>query len=433
MEKLAILDGSKAVTLGEKVISDWPIYGEEENESVLRVLHSGYNCYDEMEYLEQEFREYMDCKYALSVTNGTAGLHSAFFGIGVGAGDEIIAPSFSFWATSVPALCLGAVPIFADVNPNTLNIDPADIEHRITERTKAIVVLHYLGLPCEMDEIMRIARRHNLKVIEDACHAHGAVYHGRKLGTIGDVGVFSFQASKLMPTLEGGMLVTNNREYLERCLVLGHYGEQRLGDTRFEKFSQTGFGYKYRMHPLAAAIGRVQLRKLEALNKERSDNIEYFCKGISSLPGIRPRVVPRDSKRVYYGFRLQYFQEELNGLDINSFIAALVAEGVDCGYERYGPKHLEPLFTEEDIFAPGHPWNIGKRWDLPRCYGPGTLPETEKIYQRILSLPAWQKVPEGYLDQIIEAFRKIIKNVNQIPRSLTKVQMDQSGTKAVIR
>ena len=431
MSKLAIVGGPKSVTEPVEKFVKWPLYGKGEEEAVLRILHSGYDCYKEMEYFEEEFKDYMRVKYALSVNNGTAGLHSAFFAVGVGAGDEIITPSFAYWATCAPALCLGAVPIFADIKPETLNIDPAEIERRITPRTKAIVVLHYLGLPCEMDEIMRIAHKHNLKVIEDACHSHGAIYHDKKVGTIGDVGVFSFQASKLLPALEGGMLVTNNKEYLDRAKLLGHYGQ--LKNTPFEKFNDTGFGYKYRIHPLAAAIGRVQLRKLDALNKERNDNIEYFCSCISDLPALRPRVIPQNSKRTYYGFRLQYFPEELNGLDIDSFIAALLAEGASVSPERYRPQHLQPLYAEEDIFAKGHPWNIGERWNLPECYGPGRLPETERVPRRILVLSAWPRASKKLLNQQAEAFRKVIANIDQVPRSVAKLKANGNGRSALIR
>lgn len=432
MEKLSILGGPKAVRLEAKGATDWPIYGKEEDREVLRVLHSGYRCYEEMMALEKEFKKYMGCKYALSVINGTAGLHSAFYAVGLEAGDEIIVPSHSYWADCVTPLSSGAIPVFVDIKPNTLNMDPADIEHRITKRTKAIVVLHYLGLPCEMDAILRIARKHNLKVIEDACHAHGASYHGKKLGTIGDIGVFSFQASKLMPTIEGGMLVTDNKRYFERALVLGHYGE-RLKGTQFEKFSLTGFGYKYRMHPLSAALGRVQLRKLDAFNRERNANVEYFCRGISGLPGVRPCEVPKNSVRVYYGFRLQYAAKELNGLDLDSFVAAVEAEGVGCEFERYTPKHLEPLFTEEDIFGKGFPWNLGRRWKLPKCYGLGTMPNTEAVGQKVLSLPAWQKVSRQYLDQVVKAFHKVIENIDMVPRKTAKTRTQQDGTRAVIR
>jgi len=430
MSKLAILRGPKAVTLKEDE-TIWPMYGKEDEKAVLRILHSGYDCYEEMKHLEQEFKKYMGCEYALSVNNGTAGLHSAFFAVGLGAGDEIIAPSLGYWANCVTALNVGAVPVFADIRLDTLNIDPDDIERRITKRTKAIIVLHIWGLPCDMDAIMRIARKHKLKVIEDACHAHGAAYHGQKLGTIGDVGVFSFQASKIMTAIEGGMLVTNSRECYEKALVLGHYGE--LKGTRYEKFNLTGFGYKYRIHPVAAALARVQLRKLDAINRERNGNIEYFCKGIAGLPGVRPHVTPKNSKRVYYGFRLQYIPEELAGLKSSAFIAAMLAEGVSCGTERYNPKHLEPIFAEDDIFARGHPWNLGERWKLPDCYGPGKLPNTEQYIDRILSLPAWQKASRKYLDQMITAFHKVIGNIDHVPREAAQVKTEKSGMKAKIR
>jgi dTDP-4-amino-4,6-dideoxygalactose transaminase len=429
--KLAINGGAKTVTLSQERLHDWPLFGGEEDKAVLRVMHAGYGSYAEMARLEDDFKAYTGAKYALSVNNGTAALHSAFYAVGVGPGDEVISPSYTYWATVLTALNLGAAPVFADTLPETLTIDPADIERKITKRTKAIVVVHLWGMPCEMDEIMRIARRHKIKVVEDAAQAVGATYKGKKCGTIGDVGTFSMQASKVMPAIEGGMITTNNKRYLDRCRVLGHYGT--LAGTPFVKYNKTGFGFKYRIHPLAAAIARVQLGKLEEMISRRNSHVEYFCKKIAGLPGLRQFIIPKNSRRVYYGFRLQYLPEELGGLNMASFVAALGAEGVQAARERYSPLHMQPIFTEHDIFEGEHPWNMGKRWKLPNCYGPGTLPNTEKAFEGVLSLPVFHQASKKLIDQYASALRKVIENADRVPRTKAKLRQATDGARAKIR
>jgi perosamine synthetase len=432
MDKLAILGGTRAVTEDQTGINDWPLYGDEEVKEVTRVLllPGGYTCYDEMGLLEAELKAHFGVTYALPCTNGTAALHMALFGAGVGAGDEVIVPSYAYWSAVMTILCVNALPVFADIDSRTLNIDPADIERKITKRTKAIIALHVWGNPCDMKAIQRIARKHGLKVIEDDAHAHGATLDGKYLGTIGDAGCFSMQASKNLPALEGGFLLTNKRALYERALALGFYGV--LSETKYRRYDKTGFGYKYRIHPLAAALARVQLRKLEAFNRERNEHIEYFLQRIEGLPGIAACESPTGSKRVFYGLRIRYLGKELAGVSLDSFLAALSAEGVTAGRERYCQQHLEPLFAKENVFDSGYPWNLGKPWrKLP--YGNVVLPETAKAIDGLISLPTFQHAGRKLLDQYAVAFEKVCGQLREVPRQRSKKKRTIDGKKASVR
>jgi dTDP-4-amino-4,6-dideoxygalactose transaminase len=406
--KLAIFGGPKSVTLHEPGAFSWPQYDREESEAVQRVMTMpDYRFYEEAYSLEREIRELLGVEYALPMINGTASIHSALFALGIKAGDEVIVPSFTYWASVMPVLSCNGTPVFAESDPQTLNIDPKDIERKITPKTKAIVVVHLCGLPCAMDEIMAVAGKHGIKVIEDCAHCHDAAYKGKKIGTIGDIGCFSYQATKLMPGIEGGMMVTGNREYYERAVALGHY-ERLAGlpqDSGYKKYQHTCFGYKYRIHPLSAAILRPQLKKYDELNRQRDENLEYLDQALDTINGVEAIKTPVHVKRNYYCYRVKYKAEELGGLDIEKFIAALQAEGLEVGKERYVLMHRQPVFHEDNT---GFPW-MAKDKIIP---APVRLPVTEKLYGQLLSLPTFPQASKELVKQYIEGFRKVSANAH---------------------
>jgi len=220
-EKLAILGGPRKVKAEPSDTFTWPIVNKEIEEAVLEVLRAGnMSGTDVTKRFEEGFARWHGMKYALGHNTGTAALHGAMFGLGIGRGDEIICPSITYWASCLQVLSLGGTVVFADINPETLCIDPNDIEHRISKRTKAIVAVHYVGMPADMDPIMNIARRHNIKVIEDVSHAHGALYKGKMVGTFGDVSGFSLMSGKSFACGEAGILLTNDRQIYERAPAL---------------------------------------------------------------------------------------------------------------------------------------------------------------------------------------------------------------------
>ena len=405
---LAILGGPKSVTVKEPGAFAWPRFDKEEFESVRRVMTMpDYSFYEEAYLLERDIKDFFGVGYALPQINGTAAIHSALFAIGIKPGDEVIVPSFTYWASVMPVLSCNGMPVFAESDPESLNIDPKSIEKLITPKTKAIVVVHLCGLPCEMDEIMALARRHNIKVVEDCAHCHDAEYKGRKVSTIGDIGCFSYQATKLMPGIEGGMMVTNNREYYERAVALGHYERlPGLGQgSPYTKYRHTCFGYKYRIHPLSAAILRIQIKKYERLNRQRDENLEYLNNELGKTTGLETIKTPSEVKRNYYCYRLKYKPEELGGLEIGKFIAALQAEGLEVGKERYVLMHQQPVFNEDNT---GFPWTA-KNKIIPE---PVRLPATEKLYGQLISLPTFPQASKELVKQYIEGFRKVSANAH---------------------
>jgi len=260
-----------------------------------------------------------------------------------------------------------------------------------------------------MDEIMKIARKHNIKVIEDCAHCYDAEYKGKKMGTFGDIGCFSYQATKLVPGIEGGMMVTNNREYYERAVALGHY-ERLPGlpqDSVYKKYQHTGFGYKYRIHPMSAAIIRCQFKKYNSLNKQREINLTFLDKELDKIKGLEVIKTPDYIKRNYYCYRVKYNPEKLGGLKIEKFIAALQAEGLEIGPERYVLMHQQPVFNENNN---NFSWaNKGKI-----ILNPISMAKTEKLYGQILVLPTFPQASKKLVQEYIEAFKKVVENVESL-------------------
>ena len=421
--KLALLGGPKTVTQDEKTIKDtfaWPIVTREEEEGIVDVLRRGaMSGGDITREFEKEFAAWQGAKYALGFSTGTASLQAAMFGCKVGVGDEIICPAVTYWASCLQAYSLGATVVFADIDPDTLCINPADIEHRITKRTKAIVVVHYVGYPADMDAIMAIARRHNLKVIEDVSHAHGALYKGRKVGSIGDASGYSLMSGKSLVAGEAGMLTTNDLEIYERAMALGHY-------ERFENFQTPELkpfeglpmgGYKYRMHQMSAVVGRGQLKHYDARVAEIQKAINYFWDLLEGVPGIKAHRPAKDSGCTmggWYFARGLYRPEELGGLSATRFTEAVRAEG----FEKSAPGcnralHLHPLFNTCDVYGHGKPTRIANA-DRDLRQPPGSLPVSEGIMGRVCAIPWFKKYRPEVISQFAEAFKKVALNYKEL-------------------
>ncbi len=411
---LAINGGPKTIRHNEDRIFRWPDTGKEELAAARRLIKSGQLSFSEdSEILVDEFKKLVGVKYGMCFNNGTSAGHSCFFAIDIRPGDEIITGAFTFWASILQALHLGGVPVFAEMDPKTLNIDPDDIEHRITKRTKAIVVTHMLGLPCEMRPIMRIARKHGLKVIEDASHAHGATYRGKPIGSFGDVSFFSMQSSKLMPAGEGGIFVTNNREYYHRALAWGHYGINRNMKSQYAHFL-TGLGIKYRIHPLAAAIGLCQLRKLKRHNRTRNSNCERLHKGLRKLKCWDITETPKHLKRVYYEDWQPWKPEAAPGVTKERFLAALRAEGCRVGDARYNLLHQQDIFADPKIYSKDGIFPIFASLPNKSIYRGDELPISEAHRQKLFSLPKFPNGTHQDVDLHLKAFKKVEDNLDEL-------------------
>ena len=410
----AILGGDPAVTLPQEDANRWPILTSEDEQAVLAVLRSGHlSMHPVVQELEADYRQWLDMPLAIAHNNGTAAIHAAMHAFDIQPGDEVIVPSATWWASVMPVLHAGGVPVFAETENDCVGLDPADAERRITERTKAIVIVHLFGMPSKMNELLEVAKRHNLKVLEDASHAHGAMYHGRKIGTMSDIAVFSMQANKLVTSAEGGMLLTRDQDMYEKVLRYGHY--ERLipmKESPQRRFAATSFGHKYRMSPLSAAVARVQLSHLDERNARRNESCIYLSQRLQKL-GIQSFLAPEGVERVYFEFLVRC-DEARTGLPVGDLARALQAEGAMVGAPRYPLLHQQPMFTEGA-------WKSIAR--LPenhesaqRVYDPMDLSNTQRGNAMLLKLPSFPQADRALMDQYADAFEKVIAHAGAIPR-----------------
>ncbi len=427
---LALLGGSPAIVTDPGDLFAWPIVTQEDEDAILDVLRRGaMSGLDVTKEWEREFAAWNGVEYGLGCCNGTAGLLAAMWACEVGAGTEIICPSMTYWASAVPALQLGATVNFADINPDTLCLDPADLEHRIGPRTKAIVVVHYTGYPCEMDEIMAIARKHGVRVIEDASHAHGGLYKGQMVGTLGDITAMSMMAGKGFAVGEAGMILTNDRTLYERCVAFGHYErtgtvgrwfgvDQQITDPELTPYSGVPLGgAKHRLNQWCAAMGRVQLKYYPQRMAEIQAAMNRFWDLLEGVPGIHAHRPPADSGSTmggWYSARGLYRAEELGGLPCARYCEAVRAEGFPgCGPGANGALHLHAYFHTADIFRMGQPTSIafGQR-DVRQ--GPGSLPVSESINEIALSIPWFKHDRPDVIAEYALAFRKAAEHADEL-------------------
>lgn len=409
--KPALLGGSKAITLDQTEATRYPIITGEDESAVLDVLRSGnLSFHPATRELENDYRERFGVRHALAHCNGTAALMASFLALELQPGDEVIVPTATFWASVTPMLWLGAVPVFAESEPDRLGLDPNDVESKITARTRAIVVVHLFGMPSKMTELFEIAGRHNLKIIEDASHAHGAVWRGRQCGTLGDVSVFSLQSDKLAPAGEGGILLTDDDEIFERAVCLGDMMRMMELPSETRYLAATTFGMKTRMASLSAAVGRVQLKRLDENNRRRSDNLVYLSEKLERL-GFHTFLPPEHVTRVYFEFMIRYDAKK-DGLPLNLLIEALAAEGCSVSTPRYPLLHQQPFFTQ-GIWTKVARLTETDSQNLP-VYLPDALPRTEAANKELIKLPVFPSAKRDLLDQYAFAFEKVMSNTKEI-------------------
>lgn len=410
-QKPAILGGSPAVTLDVKAANRWPILTEEDEAAVLEVIRDGdLSTHPVTQALEDDYRRYFQVKHALAHCNGTAALLAAYFALDLQPGDEVLVPSATFWSSVLPLLWVGGIPVFCESESHQLGLDPEDVERRITPRTRAMMMVHLWGMPSRMDALLDIARRHNLKVLEDASRAQGARWRGQWCGALGDMAVFSLQSRKLAPAGEGGMLLSNDDSLMERAICLGDIVRifQLPGLAR--RFAATSFGVKTRIAPISAAIARVQLRHLDPRNARRNANLAYLSQRLEAL-GFDTFLPPADVERVYFEYHIRY-QEERWELPKALLLKALQAEGCHLPPQRYSLLHQQPFFTE------GHAARVA------RCGGPyertmpvyraDDLPNTTAAQRQLIHLPVFPLAEQPLLDQYLQAFDKVLQHAREI-------------------
>lgn len=422
-------DGKLAILGGAKVLRDadlqadmfrWPMTTAEDEAAVLEVLRAGTMSGVEISRaFEAEWAAYVGLKHALSYPNGTMALEAAMHAVGIRRGDEILCPSITYWASAMPVFSLGATVEFVDIDPRSLCIDPKDIERHIFPRTKAIVVVHYCGHPCDMDPIMAIAKRRGLKVIEDCSHSHGALYKGRMTGTFGDVAAWSMMTAKSFPVGEGGMLATERREIYERCVAFSHYLRHPTDLTLPDLKRLAGIplgGVKGRLNQMAAAMGRVQLKHYPARIAEIQKATNYFWDCLDGAPGLRAHRPAKESGSTMGGWYNPlglYAPEELGGLSVGRFVKAVMAEGGMTCRGINAPLHLHPVFTEADIYGDGKPTrqaNATRAIDQPA----GSLPVAEGIGERTYGIPKFRHYQPGLIERYAAAFRKVAERAGDL-------------------
>ncbi len=428
--RLAIHGGDKSVRAEPGDLFDWPIVTREDEEAVLDVLRRrAMSGTDVTKQFEREFSAWIGGKHALAYCNGTASLHAAMWACGVGAGDEVICPSMTFWASCTAALSLGAAVNFADIDAETLCIEPGDIEHRIGPRTRAIIVVHYAGHPCDMDRIMEIARRRGVRVIEDVSHAHGALYKGRMVGTLGDIAGMSLMSGKSLAIGEAGIMVTDDRGLYERCVAYGHYErtgaasnynavDAQVTDPDLARYAGVAMGgFKHRLNQTASAMGRAQLRRYPERMAEIQRALDRFWSLLDGVPGLRPHRAPAGEGSTmggWYNARGLYRAGELGGLSCARFCEAVRAEGAPgCFPGANRPLHLHPVFHSADLFGMGRPTMVsfGQR-DVRQ--GPGSLPVAERIEEIAFGVPWFKHDRPEIIEQYAMAYRKVAERAAEL-------------------
>jgi dTDP-4-amino-4,6-dideoxygalactose transaminase len=397
-ETLALSGGTKTVTFPApqvEALTRWPRYGAAEKQAIGDLLDNN-QFYAELPAFEKEWQDYTGAAFVRNHINGTSALTSMYFALDLPAGSEILVPSYTFFATCLAMRFFNCVPVFVDIDPKTACFDLEDAKRKITPRTKAITVMHSWGLPCEMDKIADWAKEKGLILLEDAAHAHGASMQGKKMGTWGAMGIYSFQASKVMPAIEGGMGMYATKEYFERATTFGHYDlpGKFAADSPMRAYDGTGFGQKYRMHPFAAALARQQLKQLDALGALARKNVKELNQELTQLQGITEPFERPDQHRAYYGWNILFLDFKQAGFTREKLIKALLAEGVTARFWDYPEQHKLKIYSE------------AKWWHhLPEI--PATMPGTDYVNANHFMLPLFYGEASELNQQYAKAFQKV--------------------------
>ena len=325
----------------------WPRYDENEKQAILDVLESRQwgTLGPHTRAFESEFAGYIGSKRALAVSNGTVSLEIILRALGVGPGDQVIIPPYTFIATATAVLMAGAIPVFADIDPASNNMDPVKAEEAVTPQTRAVIPVHIAGVPADMDAFIALAEKHRIALIEDAAQAHGSEWKGRKVGSLGTMGSFSFQLSKNMSAGEGGAIVTSNEDLAEKCWSIHHIGRKKNG-LWYGHYALSG---NYRMTDWQAAILRSQLKRLESQLDTRERNVSRLNEMLGEIEGIKTfKRDPRATRISHHLYMFRYNAEAFGGIPKNLFVEALKAEGIPA-HAGYTPIQMQPLFRTEEV------------------------------------------------------------------------------------
>ena len=415
MVELAI-NGGKPIAPGG-LSARWPIFNETDIFAVLETLTSGRWCAlshgpeTKNGQFEAAFSHYIGTKYGLLVDNGTDAIALALKAGGLEAGDEVIVPAVTFIATATAVIQVNAVPVFADINPETYQISPSSIRELITEKTKAVIPVHYGGYPADMDEIMEIAEEHNLLIVEDCAEAHGSEWRGKKVGSIGHLGTFSFQQGKPLTCGEGGFVTTNDEGLAAKCVSYANFGRMP-GRPVYEHHVS---GWNMRMTEIQAALLLSQLRKLPMQTEIRYVNGEYLASELEKIEGVSAlKRDPRVTKRGYYFYFIRYDASKFKGVTRDRFLEALRAEGIRAGTAHNQPLYQNPVFFEMYFGRTGCPIRC-PLYGKPVDYTKVDCPVSERVYENeIVALGKDFLMEREKVNLVLEAIVKIKENVDEL-------------------
>lgn len=409
IEKPALLGGESAVRFSENEMTTalaWPNLGEEEITAIRRVFADhNISTHPVIGELEEAYAAFAGRKHAVAHCNGTTALMAAFWSLGLEPGDRVFVPSATFWASVLPMMWMGLVPIFCETEGKRLGLDIADMREKWDLRVKAMVIVPLWGVPPHYDALLDFAAEKNLRVIEDASHAHGATYRGKPCGSFGDVSVFSLQGDKLAPAGEGGVFLTNDDALRERAICLGDITRIFRLDSPARRFAATSFGIKTRIAPVSAAIGLCQLRKLPGNNRVRRENLEKLSAALAEY-GFEVYADPPHAERVFFEFLVRWKEAPL---DVEGWRTALAAEGCPAMRPRYPLLHEQPFFNEgvfrEVLRLPDE--------EMPD-YSAVTLPRTAEMNSRLLKLPSFPNLAPEIVDACVRAIHKVGRQQREI-------------------
>jgi dTDP-4-amino-4,6-dideoxygalactose transaminase len=420
-KKLAIDGGQRAVPEG--ALKPWPPIDQSDREAVLRVFDNQVLCgggAPETVALQKEWAAYVGRKHCLATNSGTAALHMALAAAQIGLGDEVIVPAYTFLASASCVLHANAIPIFVDIDERTYDIDVNKIEEKITDRTRAIIPVHLHGLPADMDQIMAIARKHNLIVIEDACQAHGAEYKGKKVGSIGHLAAFSQNSSKNLCGGEGGFYVTDDDTYLMRGDMLRMFGDEVDDETKLRVYNASILGYMFRTQELPAAFTRAQLTRLDANNAIRQQNCAFLSEVLKEYAWVTTPYVPPDRTHVYWMYIVR-FDPKQAGVNLSprefriALEKALHMEGVAVGQWQIMPVPAQDLFQTKIGHGKGFPWKNNPLYDREITYRGEDYPVASALVENYTAIIGTNP-PNGreLMEMYAEAFHKVFNDLGTV-------------------
>ncbi|MGI6208830.1 MAG: DegT/DnrJ/EryC1/StrS family aminotransferase [Anaerolineae bacterium] len=420
MPKLAINGGTPVVPGGLQ--PRWPIIDETDRQALLEVLDSGKWCSAGFYYadpldskvaqFEKAWAEWVGSRYAVAVSNGTAALTLALKAAGIEAGDEVIVPAVTFIASATAVVLANAIPVFADIVPDTYQIDPDHVESLITSRTRAIMPVHYGGYPADMDRIMEIAGKHDLVVVEDCAEAHGSEWRGKRVGSVGHLGAFSHQMGKPLAAGEGGSITTSDDGFARNCYSYGDLG-RIPGGAKYEHYIPAG---NNRITEFQGALLLTALARLDAQTETRYQNGEYFARELDRIGGIPAlkRGDPRITKRGYYFYFLRYQPQEWGGVPRDRFVQALNAEGIHAGTAHNQPLYKNPVFAQMSFGRTGCPVLCPHHGEPPD-YSKVSCPQAERVYEtEVVALGKDFLMDRADVDRVLEAIAKLKANVAEL-------------------